>query len=471
MTRLKLQGNSGKYLVNLWTLFLLSFAPAIVFAQTGIVNHIYVSGIEKTKEKVILRQLTFQPGDTLEMADLKETTDLNITNIYNLGLFNTVEISDSLVNDSLNFFIRVKERWYIWPNPYLAFEERTFAEWWRDKDLDRLVYGGGISWENVSGWNDRLFIYGQLGYSRRVAVSYYRPFLFPDLQMDGLFGLRYINNKEIGYGTIDGVLQLARLKDSPMRQSIDLYAQFGKRYSPRKFLYVTFNYQYFKPNDSIVFFNDEYVTNQDNEEYYPALTLSYVNDQRDLRTFPMKGYKYSLLAKQSGLPQLGTSQFTKIVLAFSHHIPLGKRFNFAYGTQGNILLGKKVPYYDKFFIGLDNFIRGYEPYVIDGSLMNITKTELKFAIIPRHIIHVKQIPFRKFQDFPLGIYLTTFFDAGYVHDWTFNNNDNYLKDKILAGWGLGLNFITMYDKLLRLEMSFNRMGGYSFNLNTIIPIR
>lgn len=441
------------------------------FAQTHWVSRIEVQGLEKTKEKVVLRQLTFAAGDTVSSTDLPQLIEINTSNVYNLGLFNSVVIDDSLVNDSLQFLITVRERWYIWPNPYLAFEERTFAEWWADRDLDRLVVGGGVTWENVSGWNDRIFAYGQIGYSRRVALSYTRPFLFPEWKVDGTFGLRYINNKEIGYDTQDGILQLARLQNSPMRQSIDVYAQFGKRFTARRILYLTANFQYFRPNDSIVFFNEEYLTTGGNREFYPSLTLSYVNDQRDLRTFPLKGYKYALTLRQSGLPGVGTTYFTKALVSGSWHRPLGKRFNLALGLQGLALLGDRVPYFDKFFIGFENFVRGYEPYVVDGSMIAIGKSELKLAIIPRHIVHWKLIPLRKFQDFPLGLYLSLFGDAGYVHDNTFNNHDPYLKDKWLTGGGVGLNFVTFYDKLLRVELSFNHLGGYALNFNTIIPIR
>ena len=46
-------------------------------------------------------------------------------------------------------------------------------------------------------------------------------------------------------------------------------------------------------------------------------------------------------------------------------------------------------------------------------------------------------------------------DAGYVHDWTFNNRDNTLKDRLLLGYGAGINLITIYDFHLRVEYSRN----------------
>ncbi|MBK9447846.1 MAG: hypothetical protein IPN95_00225 [Bacteroidetes bacterium] len=51
--------------------------------------------------------------------------------------------------------------------------------------------------------------------------------------------------------------------------------------------------------------------------------------------------------------------------------------------------------------------------------------------------------------------MSAYCDAGYVHDWTFNNRDNTLKDRLLLGYGAGINLITIYDFHLRVEYSRN----------------
>lgn len=453
----------------LFIAFLLAFS--VGKAQKVVVDAILVEGVEKTRQQVILRELPFSLGDSLELDKLDKHAKKAQNNTYNLSLFTNVKVKHSVKGDLVAFTISVKERWYIIPQPYLSLEERTFNEWWEDKDLDRLVYGLGVYWQNFSGWNDNIFVYAQGGYSRRVTLQYSRPFLFPKARIDGSFGFRYVNNKEIGYSTRNGILQLARLNDEPMRKIYDLFGQFAKRFSAREKLFVTFQYSYFNPNDSITFFNDRYLTNASSTEYYPSIGLSYINDQRDLYSFPLDGYKYEAKFRMSGFPVGSTASFGKLQLGFAHHIPVGKRFNFSYGSQNFFLFGRKVPYFDKYFIGFGSFLRGYEPYVIDGSFINLTKAEWKFAIIPRKIVHVKQIPLRKFQDFPIGLYISGYADFGYVHDNTFNNQDNYLKDRPLLGYGIGVNFISMYDWLLRVEYSFNHLGGRGLYLSSTVSIR
>ncbi len=440
--------------------------------ETRVVSEIKVTGVKKTKPITVLRQLTFQEGDRIEMEKLDKLVERNFNNIYNLYIFTRVDFTyDTTTTGQISFLIDVQERWYVWPSPYVNLEERTFNEWWLDKDLDRLVVGLGIDWQNFTGYNDRLYLYGQIGYSRRATLNYRRPFLFPRSQIDGSASFFYVNNKEIGYGTVNGVLQLARLQSEPMRQYYIGSVGFAKRFSPREQLQWSVGYQYFRPNDSIVFFNERYLTDGAEVEHYPSLRVAYVRDERDIRSFPLSGYKYSGSVQMLGLPGLGTSRFAKVTVGFSHHIAITPRWNFAYGTQNYFLLGNKIPYYDKYFVGLGAFLRGYEPFVIDGSFINLTKAEWKFGIFPRKIYHWGWIPLKRFQDFPFGLYLSAYSDVGYVHDGTFNNQDNFLKDRLLMGYGAGLNLITVYDSMLRLEYSFNHLGQGGFYISAIVSIQ
>lgn len=437
----------------------------------AIVNDIAIEGLKKTKPQIVLFQLTFQQGDTLNLEELDNLISTNENNVYNTGLFTRAKITSTLADSSISFKVDVQERWYVWPSPYVNLEERTFNEWWADKDLDRLVVGLGLDWSNLTGWNDQLYLYGQIGYSRRATLSYRRPFLFPKKQIDANINFFYVNNKEIGYGTENGVLQLARLQSESMRQYYIGSIGFTKRFGPREQLQWGIGYRHFRPNDSIVFFNDRYLTDGASEEYYPSVNVAYVRDERDIRSFPLSGFKISGSAQLLGLPGWGTSRFAKISAGFSHHLPLSKRWNFAYGSQNFFLAGKKVPYYDKFFVGLGSFLRGYERYVVDGSFLNLTKMEWKFGVFPRKIHHASWIPLKRFQDFPFGLYISAYSDLGYVRDDTFNNLDTYLKDRLLVGYGMGVNVITIYDFMLRMEYSFNHLGQGGFYLSGLVSIQ
>ena len=185
------------------------------------------------------------------------------------------------------------------------------------------------------------------------------------------------------------------------------------------------------------------------------------------------------MLRQSGLGLLSSTDFTKVGFTWAHHLPLSTRWNFSYGTHNIWTLGKYVPWFEKSVVGIRRSefpgvgynLRGYERYAIDGSFVNMTKAELKYAVFPIRTITISEIPWERFRSFPLGVYLSAYFDAGYVRDETFSNEDNYLKNQLLGGYGIGLNIIGFYDNLLRIEYSRNHLNEGGFYFHATIPIK
>ncbi len=453
-------------------LWLFAFAGNVI-SQTVLVKDIEIKGNRKTKEKVILRALTFKKGDTLSLPMYKETLKINQQNVYNTALFSKVEFNDSLVNNEKVIQITVEERWYIFPTPYLGFEERTISEWWQDKDLDRMVYGGGVYWQNFTGHNDELFVFGQNGYTRRLYLSYKFPFFFPQKKIGMRLGYFYTNRKEVGYGTNSGLLQFARKEGLRMEESHTMSLSFIKQVNPRLEVRAILLFDFYKPSIYLREFTHQYLSATHlTRDHYPTLKVRIAKDERDLHAYPLSGYRYEIESSVSGLKGIvGTAHFAKLLLSFSHHLPISKRFNFAYQNKLMLLAGKQVPFYEKQFLGFDYFIRGYEQYVIDGSFINLAKAEIKFAIIPRRMIHIQKIPVRQFRDFPIGLFLTAFSDAGFVSDDTYNNEDQKLKDQFLFGYGIGLNTLFVYDTQFRFELTRNRLGQTGFFMDTRISFR
>ena len=68
-----------------------------------------------------------------------------------------------------------------------------------------------------------------------------------------------------------------------------------------------------------------------------------------------------------------------------------------------------------------------------------------------------------------AVYLNIFADAGYVKD-SYYKNSNALSNTWLFGYGIGLDYVTYYDKTLRFEYSINRMGQGGFFINIQAPI-
>ena len=462
-------------------LFLLVFilSSTFLFSQEPVVRKIIFEGNEKTKPAVMLRAMTFGVGDTLQRAGLAALMQANRDNIFNLELFNKVGIQVEAVSDGLNVIVKVKERWYVIPVPKLGLEERNAYDALRQGNLKRLVYGIGVDWRNMSGHNERFRIQGQLGFSQRLYIDYIYPAIFPKAKIDLNICVSYINEPEIIFGTDSGKVQWGFTETEALRRTHGAEIGLTKNWGPRSQFRLRMDYTNFRFSDSIYQFNPGFITNDNSHEWYPSLRLAYTNDQRDYRAYPLKGYKYQVFFRQAGLSGLGTTRFSRFGATWAQHIPIGKRWNIAWGTHHVVTLGKRVPWSAKSFIGIQTNefkglgydLRGYEPYAIDGDYVHMTKVEGKFALFPLQTITLNQIPMESFNTFPLGVYLTAFVDGGRVDDNSFNNNDHYLKGRWLSGYGLGLNIIGFYDNLLRVEYSRNHLGQGGFYFHGSVSIK
>lgn len=472
-----------------WVFLLIIAEGSIACAQEQLtVQTISILGNKRTKNQVILREMTFHPGDSVAAASLDKLVTRNQQNLYNLGLFNAVSIHPEVLEGNVYFFITVQERWYIFPVPKIRVEERNtydLVDAITSLDLHRFAYGLSLSIRNLSGRNETLYLYGQLGFSRRFVADFQRPAILPRQNVDLIAGFSHINEKEIIYGTENGIVQWGRVENEPLQRSYTGYLGFRKRFSVYNSLFAEINYSAYRFADSLYQFalrgeQARYITTDFGQEYYPSLVIDYAHDKRDIRAYPLSGTKYQLFFRIAGGPQaVSTTRFVKLGATWAQHIPLSNRWNFAYGIHNVLTLGKHLPYFEKNFIGIkrrefpniSSNLRGYEPYAIDGSFVNMTKFELKYAIVPRSMFHLEGIPFKRFQDMPFGLYLSAFGDFGYIADESFNDQDAFLKDKLLTGYGLGLNVIGIYDFLLRIEYARNHLAEGGLYLHASVPIK
>ncbi|MFK7969537.1 MAG: BamA/TamA family outer membrane protein, partial [Bacteroidia bacterium] len=468
-----------KYSKATLALFWACLCSGFMLAQEPVFRAINFKGNTKTKAAVMLRTMTFGVGDTLERKGLSDVIATNRENLFNLGLFNEVDLDVEMLADGLAVNVVVKERWYIIPIPEIGLEERNAYDALRQGNLKRLVYGLAIDWRNLTGRNERLRVLGQLGFSQRLYLEYSYPAIFPKANIDFNLGLRYINEPEIITGTDSGRVQWNEANTEALRRTHRAEIGLAKNWGPRKQLRLRLDYTHLRFADSIYIYNPGFITNANSQERYPSLRLAYANDQRDYRAFPLKGYKYQIVFRQAGLGNIGTTTFSRIGATWAHHIPIGERWNIAFGTHHVFTFGKRVPWQEKNFMGIETNefrglgynIRGYEPYAIAGDDVHISKVEGKFAVFPLQTVRFSEIPVEEFQTFPLGVYLSAFVDGGRIEDNSFNNRDRYLKDRWLLGYGLGLNIIGFYDNLLRVEYAWNHLGQGGFYFHGSVSIK
>ena len=447
-----------------------------------IVQTIIITGAKKTKSPVVLRELTFKEKDQLPVDELSDILERNRQNVFNLGLFSAVELEPVVMGIELHLVIHVKERWYIFPIPKVKAEERNsydLIQSFSNGDFHRVSYGLDLQWYNVTGRNEHLTFFGQLGFSERLRFRYSHPGIFGMQYTDLSFGASFINKNEIITGTEEGQAIWNRLEENPLEKSKNAFISVKHRLSLYKNISVLIDYSKRDYADSLNVFNQSYIAGEGLQINYPSVVLSFRHDTRDWHSYPLKGRRYQVFLRFAGPSSLFSHQFSKIGFNWAEYYPIGKRFYFAYGLQNILTLGTDLPYFEKSSVGLSGKdipgisteLRGYERYAIDGSFVSMAKTEFKFAVVPYQTLNLRKMPIKAFRQMPFGVFLTSYADMGYIEDNTQSNFDTRLKGQGLIGYGMGLNIIGFYDMLLRIEYSRNHLGEDGIFFHSSLPIR
>lgn len=454
-------------------------------AQDSLEVDIQIFGIQKTLPWVIRMELPFRQGQMLAANQAPALLRQSQQNLYNLQLFNEVRIDTQRQGSILTVFIHLKERWYLWGSPRIGTEERNsydFLAALQRQNLDRLVYGGHIQWQNLTGRNEWLIIDVKAGFSKKIKVDFLRPYLLRKSRIDLALGYQYTQDKQAILGTLEGQAIWRGLGLRDFRRTNLAYLSLRKRISPRVQLRAEINWQAFQFVDSAIGTGEEltpYFIGSQNQLRYPSVNISYYRDERDVISFPLKGYKYHLFGRYAGFSSNGGTNFARVGFTWAHFLPIARRWNFSYGFQAMNTFGKNVPWQDKVFLGANKRefsgtnpeLRGYQPYLLVATRQAMLKMEAKWAIFPYQNITLPFIPVKKLNSGPLGIYLTAWLDQAWLDDQSSSFTDPTFLRQWLGGYGLGLNIIGFYDMLLRVEYGWNHLGQGGIYLQTTVQIK
>jgi len=441
-----------------------------------IIGKITVIGNKITKEHIILRELTFKPGDTLASSDFDAKRIRSEENLYNTSLFNSSKLTYLAAEDgTTSIFIILKERWYIFPLPIFEVVDRNFNVWWRTKDFSRIVYGALVTWNNFRGRNETVSMALRFGYVQQVSLSYSIPYINKN-QHSGLgFGFSYARNHQTGVKTsFDDVVYY---KDTVnfTREAYSGTIEYNYRKGLYTRHYLSAGYFHLEVLDTVLKINPEYLADGKSTEKYFTLRYLYRNDHRDYIHYPLRGYTYNIEVVKNGFPFLNDDvNYLYLTAEVKKFWDLGSRFYFGASLRGKISDNHFQPYFNTRALGYGrDYVRGYEYYVIDGQHFALFKTNLKFALLPRKEIHAGFIPLEKFATIPFSFYMNLFADAAYVEDTQFSNvqyTTNRLPNTWLHSYGLGIDFVSYYDIVIRLDFSFNKFGESGLFLHFAAPI-
>ena len=133
--------------------------------------------------------------------------------------------------------------------------------------------------------------------------------------------------------------------------------------------------------------------------------------------------------------------------------------------KGRLTGQNEAPFYNQRALGYgSDAIRSYELFVINGQQYALYKSNLKFTVIKPNVVQLPGINSDKFGKVPYALYFNLLFDIGYVNDNTFART-NPLANQWLPGYGVGLDFVSYYNIVIRAECSINKFGAYGLFLH------
>lgn len=435
-------------------------------------TEINISGNRVTDEMVILRELPFKIGDTLDTALLGELSKKAVQNLTNTSLFNFTDVLFIPAGPSeVVCEINLDERWYIWPGLVFSLAETNINSWWQNKDFERLNYGFYVQHFNFRGRREKLTLNFQHGWKRKVGLNYQVPGLNRSRTLGAGIEVFYANNREINYASYDNERQFFKTT----RFIQEEFAVNGKiEYRPRFFNTHRFiaGVQTVIIDDTVTALTTDYLPESNTRSEYIFLSYGFKREMRDNRAYPLRGYTIDGSLDQEGLGILNRDdiRLTSLVMTVNSHHHLGGRWFFGHGLKGKTTLLGKPPYYFQRGLGYSKtFVRGYELNVIDGQHFVLYKSNLKFQLLRKKVIDMKLGFLKSFDKFHYSVFLNAFGDAGYVAD-NINAAINPLANSWQYGYGLGLDLVTYYDIVIRFEGSINKQGRPAFYIHFTNPI-
>lgn len=433
------------------------------------VGRILIIGNKKTKDRIILRELSLKPGDTVRMNRVSEIVLWDKRKIYNLRLFNVVNIRVLEISPlQIDLLIELEERWYTWPAPIFELSDRNFNEWWQNynHDFNRVNYGIKLDQYNVRGRNETLRLQAQFGFSQRFELSYTIPYIDKKQKQGLVFEYSFSNPRNLAYFTTNHKFEFAR-GTSALRtsQTIGIGYTYRKNFFETHQLSVAYRNSDIK--DTIASLNENYFGRASTQQNYGSLQYQFKSEHRDVILYPLKGYQITFMLQRNGLSTEGNVSQWIANATYAHHWDLGKQFylsNFTAGYWSN----PDQPYNLFSALGYQRqIVRGYEVYIIEGPRFIVNKTTFKKRIFSK-TWRWDNAPQEQFQHLPFAIYLKLFGDWGYVDNYPLYETkhiNTQLANKILAGYGSGVDLVMPYDVVFRFEYTFTSEANHGFVFN------
>jgi len=454
------------------------------------ITSVEVSGNKLTKEEVIIKELDINFLDSIavfkkddlnksgvrrfikeDSTELRLRLDYSRDNIINTGLFLTVDLYLKQVQGSeYQLSVDVTERHYWWIFPVIKLNAPNFNEWLRDIDLSQLSMGLFASHNNLFGTSHQASMAFYIGPSWAVALGYRIPWLGKSSKKKELGVVGGYNNLAVAeYASVENIRPMLYVRNSFtttfIAAKIKVRPRLYHHYS------IALGAEYVTVSDSIFSLNPDFLAGQKKENFMMNIFIDYHYDTRNNKSYPLAGALLGGFIDKRGLGIISCDvNIFYYGIDFHFYQKISEKFYVAEMVKVVNSAGENNPYYYQLnMVGKKDFIRGYDLYTIKGDQMYYFRSNVKYELIKPSTKKVKPGEEKnKFKSLQYAFYLNVFADAGYVTNKFTENNP--LNNKMLYSWGLGIDFVTYYDMVLRFEYAFTSIGTSGFFFGFGMPI-
>ena len=460
-----------------WSLNILTGQDSDQTTGYAIISQITIEGNKKTKDRVILREMDVAIGDTINISDISKILLRNRQYIFNTSLFQSVEINIKNWNtesNTLDLEIIILEDWYIYPIPIFSLADRNFNVWIKEfgASLKRTSYGMRFYHFNTTGNRDRTKVLAQFGYEKRFELGYDRPNFNKTQTMGWNNSIRYRSRKEIFYSTLGNKQEFLSNDTQDQFDALRIRSQLTFRPKINQYHTMLIDYVSNSVSDTIVqhLNPDYYLGSNDNSQEYFKFKYTFVNDQRNFRTYPTKGSYYQGSINKEGVGIFGDVDILNLDQTYAKYFELSPKLSFESLARVKYSINRKKPPFANYRgIGFSqNNIRGYELYVIDALDFGYISTSFRYQILKKEFKIGRMMPISSFRTMPIQLMFTFNNDLGYTND-PYYSDTNSLNNRWLWGGGIGIDMMLYNDYVFQIEYNFNQLSESGIFIKVKLP--